>query len=340
VSSVAPSLGAEINSSFIAAMRAGVPVASRDIGMPRSVLVRLFESLVSVPVFAQAGFVANCSRGGNVRIQYLGPAPQGGRVTLSNTPVTYSGCAHNLNGRDITANGTLTANGTWTATEPTSPVRLSGDLTVSDIGLVAITGDTGSSFNGNVGGITVGAPNTPPTANTTTTTSTTTTTTTVPATTTTTTAATSSTTSVATTTTTTSVPPTTTTTVAATTSIGTINLTGTWRANGEPHFTLSQNGTAITGTLTTGPAVPNVTVVTNTVSGTISGSAVNLTGTLVLSASGGGITFTTTITFRYALQAANSSNMSGTVTVTQTCAGSEFCPPTINSSQSATFIKQ
>lgn len=162
VAAIAPSLGAEINSSFIAAMGAGVPMASRDIGRPQSFLVMLFESLVSLPVYAQTGFVGNCSRGGNVRIQYLGAAPQGGRVTLVNTAVTYASCGHSLNGRDITANGTLTANGTWTASAPTSPVRLSGDLTVNEIGIVPIDGSTGALFNGSIGGITVGTPDTPP----------------------------------------------------------------------------------------------------------------------------------------------------------------------------------
>lgn len=157
VASVAPSLGAEINTAFIAAMRAGAPVASR-IGWSESWLVTMLESLLSQPLSAQAGFVAPCSRGGTVRVQFEGPQSPGPSVTLANTPVSFSGCTHRLEGQDITANGTLVANGFWAASVPTSPVRLSGDLVVNQIGTVAINGSTGASFSGQVGGITVGSP--------------------------------------------------------------------------------------------------------------------------------------------------------------------------------------
>src|SRR5688572_4701839 len=115
---VAPTLGAEINSVFIAAMRSGVPVAARLRDRRADLLARVIEMFVGVPLQAQAGFVASCSSGGNVRIQSLGAAPGGGRVTLANTPVTFSSCAHSLNGRNVVASGTLMANGNWTASEP------------------------------------------------------------------------------------------------------------------------------------------------------------------------------------------------------------------------------
>jgi hypothetical protein len=81
---------------------------------------------------------------------------------LANTPVTFSSCAHSLNGRNVVAGGTLMASGTWTASEPASPVRLSGDLTVNDIGIIAIDSATGSNFIGAVGGISIGVADTPP----------------------------------------------------------------------------------------------------------------------------------------------------------------------------------
>jgi hypothetical protein len=110
VADVAASLAAEINSSFIAAMQAGVPAVARGVDPRPPSLLTLLESFISVPVYAQGtGFVANCSHRGNVRIQYLGAAPDGGRLTLSNTPVTFSDCTHSLNGRGVTHHGTLTA---------------------------------------------------------------------------------------------------------------------------------------------------------------------------------------------------------------------------------------
>lgn len=156
--SIAPSLAAEINSSFIAAMRAGIPATALNRGGDESWLVMMLESLVARPLSAQAGFVGSCSRGGTVRVQYEGAAPVARAVTLANTPVVYSNCAYSLNGQDITASGTLMANGAWTAAVPTSPVALSGNLTVTQIGTIAINGSTGASFSGQVGGITIGTP--------------------------------------------------------------------------------------------------------------------------------------------------------------------------------------
>ena len=150
---VAGSLGAEINTSFKAAMNAG----------------------------ARGGeFLATCSRGGNIRITNV-PAASGGSYALSNATATLTACAHAFNGSDVLASGPLTANGSWSAAAPDSPVRLAGDLNVPSLGVVTVIGTTGASFNGTIGAVAVGSP-------TSTTTTAASTTTTVPATTTTTTA--------------------------------------------------------------------------------------------------------------------------------------------------------
>src|SRR6187431_1938181 len=61
IAAVAPALGAEINSAFIAAMRSGMPVASRDLDRHADYLTMMIEMFVGVPLYAQTGFVANCS---------------------------------------------------------------------------------------------------------------------------------------------------------------------------------------------------------------------------------------------------------------------------------------
>lgn len=143
VALIASSLATEINRSFIAAMQsADVPAVVR----------------------ARAG-VATCSAGGSVRVQHLGPAPGGGRVTLANTATIFSGCTHLLGGRSIVATGTVVANGFWTATEPTSPVRLSGDVEVEGLGPITIDGTTGVYFLGKFNEISVGPPDTQPSPN-------------------------------------------------------------------------------------------------------------------------------------------------------------------------------
>lgn len=313
VAGVAPTLGSEINSAFISAMRSGATASARDRDGIVSYLAWLAEPLLGVPVHAQGGFLANCSAGGNIRIQTLGAAPGGGRVTLSNTPVTFSACAHSLNGRNVIANGALTANGTWTASEPTSPVRLSGDLTVNEIGAVAIDGVTGTSFVGAVGGVSVGVADTPPPPN--------------PA------------------------PPVCPTPVptpqcpapSPPPAPAPINVTGTWpSANGAEALVLTQSGTGISGTATLG-ALP-VTVVTNSITGSVSGSNVNFTWTLVTRTSADTATITSTATTTFTMVASSSSAMAGTASavITTVCAGSQFCPPATSSSNtsSTAFTKQ
>jgi len=141
---IASSLAAEINRSFILAMQsADVPANASQ---------------------KRAG-VASCSGGGSVRVQHLGPAPGGGRVTLANTSTIFSGCLHTSNGRGVVANGTLVANGGWSASEPASPVHLFGDLAIDGLGAITIDGSTGAYFLGMVGGILQGAPDTTPPPN-------------------------------------------------------------------------------------------------------------------------------------------------------------------------------
>ena len=187
-SMVAASLGAEINTSVKAALVAGA---------------------------GGKEFVANCSRGGNIRITNVAPAPTG-RIELSGTIVSVTACAHSLNGRDVLASGPLTANGSWSAAAPDSPVRLAGDVNIPDLGVVTVIGTTGATFSGTIGGVVVGSPTA---ATTTTTTAISTTTTTVP----------------------TGTTPT--------------NVGGTWTAPGQNgSLVITQNGTSLTCTINGLPA--------------------------------------------------------------------------------------
>lgn len=127
---VAPSLAAEINSTFKAAMSNGVG--------------------------AQGVFFAECSRGGNINIANLASA--GGRAQLQSTTVNVSDCKHSLNGRDISASGSFGATGAWSIDNPNAPVRLSGNLNVQGLGSIVIDGTTGANFGGTLGGIAVGTP--------------------------------------------------------------------------------------------------------------------------------------------------------------------------------------
>jgi len=318
VAVVAPTLGSEINSVFIAAMRSGASALAQDRARDTWYLA-LVEPLLGVPLFAQGGFVATCSAGGNIRIQTLGAAAGGGRVTLANTPVTFSTCTSSVNGRSVIANGTLNANGNWTASEPSSPVRLSGELTVNEIGIVAIDGTTGSSFVGAVGGISVGVADTPPPPN------------------------------PAPPVCPTPVPtpqcpaPSPTPTPMPTPTPTALNVTGTWRTAGSTEaLVLTQTGTAISGTVTIG-STP-VTIVTNSITGSVAGNNVTFTWTLVGQAPADTATIRSSSVTVFTMVASSSSAMSGSVvaTITTSCAGSQFCPPdTVTKNPStASFTKQ
>jgi hypothetical protein len=345
VAEVARTLGAEINSAFIAAMRSGVPLASRDRDARPDYLTLVIEMFTGVPLHAQTGFVANCSSGGNIRVQYLGAAPGGGRVTLANTPVTFSSCAHSLNGRNVAASGTLMASGTWSASEPASPVRLAGELTVNEIGIVAIEGVAGANFIGAVGGIAIGVADTPPPPNPTppvcptpvptpecpapapappapTPPAPTPPAPTPPA----------------------PTPPAPTPPAPAppATPPSAINVTGTWRdaGSGSGAMTLTQTGSSISGTVQV-PLSAGARIGRNDVSGSISGNAVTLTWNLVLIITSGGITATTTGTSVYTLVATSSTAMSGSVTGDATtvfvCSDGD-CPPPVTAPRSVLSV--
>ena len=158
VADAAPSLGEEIGSVVNAALRAGTATA------PPSIAATIAQWLFPV-LHAQSGFVANCSRGGNATIRYLGGRP----VVLAGTAIDFSNCG--MRGRDASFSGTLTSNGYWTTQNP-GPIKLNGTVTSTQIvGGTPIAIDAAVlnlTFNGSVGGVTVGTPDTnpPPSPNT------------------------------------------------------------------------------------------------------------------------------------------------------------------------------
>ena len=157
VADAAPSLGEEIASVMNAALRAGTASARPEPGT----LAAVWHFFVPV-LHAQSGFVANCSRGGSVTIRYSGFRP----VVLTSTAVEFTNCG--MRGRDAAFAGTLTSNGHWTAGDP-GPISVSGTVTSTTIvGGTPIAIDAAVlniTFNGRVGGITVGAADTPPPPN-------------------------------------------------------------------------------------------------------------------------------------------------------------------------------
>lgn len=123
-----------------------------------------------------------------------------------------------------------------------------------------------------------------------------------------------------------------------------------WVIPGQPGgLVLSQasGSTAITGTALN-PTIPlppgtTLTVVTNSITGSVVGSTVTLThahvGVVRTITEGVTITATGTGNTRYSFQA-TSTTMSGTgtttVTTVTTCSGSEFCPPSTTSTTTNT----
>jgi hypothetical protein len=105
---------------------------------------------------------------------------------------------------------------------------------------------------------------------------------------------------------------------------------------------LSQNGSTITGTSIL-PPVPGASYTTNTITGSISGSAVSLTLTVGIRTAVDTTVILSTSVTRMTLQATNTT-MSGsyTTTSTATCSGSQFCPApiTTNASGSVSATKQ
>lgn len=166
VADIAESLGAEINSSFIAAMQASVAIAAHDSAdWPPSLFrpsrVVYFDSRACPGDRLHGQLQPKRERTGSV--SGVGATIVG--VTLSNTPVTFTDRTHSLRGRDVTYHGTLVAAGAWTASDPNSPVSLSGPVTVDTIGIVPVEGSTGAYFVGTIGEVRVGRPDMPPPPN-------------------------------------------------------------------------------------------------------------------------------------------------------------------------------
>lgn len=157
VADAASSIGEEIASSINSALRAGTASSQPESGTIAA-LWRFFLPVLS----AQSNFVANCSRGGNVNIRYGGFRP----VVLANTSIEFSNCG--MSGRNALFSGTLTSNGHWTAGQP-GPIGLSGNVTSTSIAngtpIAIDAAVTNTTFNGRVGGVTVGTPDTNPPPN-------------------------------------------------------------------------------------------------------------------------------------------------------------------------------
>jgi len=165
---VAPSLAQEINTTLEAALRAGLGTAALASTRPETFFASLLRLLLPVPVYAQAGFTANCRSGGTIRIQSGVSAPGGGRVVLSSSPAIWSGCGYPLNNRIVTFSGNMVATGTWTAGAASNPVALQGSVEVNEIGIAPIdcsSLSTQHGCHGHVGGIGTGPADTQPSPN-------------------------------------------------------------------------------------------------------------------------------------------------------------------------------
>jgi hypothetical protein len=172
IAEVAASLALETNASFDAALRASLGIASLETTRPETYFASLINLLLPTPVYAQTfGGFAPCRTAGSVTIS--GDAtPSGRRVSLRGVQVSYSTCSYPLvdpiNNRSVTFSGTMTVDGIWSADDPANPVTMIGSLDVNEIGPVEISCtslSTEAGCNGNVGGITTGAPDTLPPPN-------------------------------------------------------------------------------------------------------------------------------------------------------------------------------
>jgi hypothetical protein len=130
----------------------------------------------------------------------------------------------------------------------------------------------------------------------------------------------------------------------------TINVTGSWTEHsrelpGETDgiVVLTQTGSSISGTVVVDP-IAGVTVVTNSISGSVSGNNVTLTWTYVLRQTREGATLTGTITAVFSLVATTATAMSGSavVSATSSCTGSGACPAPLNDTfnESVSLVKQ
>jgi hypothetical protein len=148
---VAPALGEEMGTALTAALTAA------DAGATAGLLERL---LGIATLHAQAsGFTAPCRGGGNTSLRYTGGRP----ISLSRTPAVFDRCGFTVRGRLLFASGTLLGTGTWRADQPGQGPQWSGSLDVSEIGPLTVDcRTTQAGCIGGIGGVQVGAPDTPP----------------------------------------------------------------------------------------------------------------------------------------------------------------------------------
>lgn len=124
-----------------------------------------------------------------------------------------------------------------------------------------------------------------------------------------------------------------------------LNVSGNWTVttpNGESGtMTLTQTGSSIAGAMVI-PQVPNATVLTNRVTGSVSGSTVTLSAAFSFRSTEGSVVVTCDVTTNYVLQATNT-RMTGTSSGTGTCTHNvPGAPqaPTTSVNTTATFTKQ
>ncbi len=163
---IAPSLGLEVNTNLIAALNAQGFPSSAPRRVPASVTSWL-EVFLPVRLYAQTRS-AVCRSGGTVEVENFAYNYTRVRFDLTNSRVRFSACGYPHPTRIVNYSGTLIANGSWAASAPSNAVTLQGSLDVNEIGLVQVTCaslSTAAGCNGAVGGITVGAPDTPPPPN-------------------------------------------------------------------------------------------------------------------------------------------------------------------------------
>lgn len=130
----------------------------------------------------------------------------------------------------------------------------------------------------------------------------------------------------------------------------TINVTGSWTepsrelpGESEGIVLLTQTGSSIAGTVVV-DQIAGVTVVTNSISGSVSGNNVTMTWIYVGRQTREGATRTATLSAVFSLVATSSTAMAGpvAVSVTANCTGSEACPaPTSETfNESVSLVRQ
>lgn len=127
-------------------------------------------------------------------------------------------------------------------------------------------------------------------------------------------------------------------------------MTGSWTepsrelpGESEGIVVLTQTGSSISGTVVV-PPIAGTTVVTNSISGSVSGNNVTMTWTYAARQTRDGATLTATITAVFSMVATTGTAMSGSaaISVTSTCTGSGACPAPVNDTfiESVSLVKQ